>query len=345
MKIDKGFPVLLLLLVTANHLHYGADHTRDVGLRLQEKRAYLTCLKAEMGRLQNPGEKEKSPDKYRFIEREIARMERKIQEAGSVASGRPPASPQLGIESKKTDKFYRDYLDHLLYLVSVFHEKSNEVMALDDSEVLGDRCPMNTLFLTFDDGPEGTRTQAVMDILREEEVHATFFVLGENLDRKDEKAGVLLRRMTADGHAIGLHGWQHGVLDKEEPGQDLVKELERSIELIQEGGGIKPAFFRVPYGRRSLALVKELKSLGLRHILWNIDSLDWNRALTDDEVRERVVRLARLYDGGIVLFHDPVPRTAGILREILRQLKNEGFRFLSLNEWHSFEKYGSGESK
>lgn len=346
MRVQKIFLFFILLTAVGQLSLQGSDHLRDVDLRLREKAAYLACLKAKMGHFKRARRLNGSESRHRFVATEIARLEKNLLKLGITASSLDDYLSRQEGKNKADEEFYADYLDHLLYLVAVFHEKSNEVKALDCSEILGDQSPENMILLTFDDGPDPEGTKAVLDVLKAMDVPATFFVLGKSIERYGEEAQSLLRRMTAEGHAIGLHGWEHGVMDRGDPDPGLVEKLQLSIELIQKNCGGKPAFFRAPYGRRNLALVKELGSLGLRHVLWNIDSLDWNRKLDDGQVRERVVRLARLHDGGIVLFHDPVLRTAGILGDLLRQLQAEGFQFRSLKECKVLgDKNDSGKKK
>lgn len=305
------------------HLHgFGAGAASASFLRLQERMAYLARLQIRSTRFEKIDGKKATPEAQRYVRNEIARIERKIP--GPISS--VWAVPQ-GTEEEKSRraKFYDDYLDHQLHLVSVFARNPNEALRLDDSEVLGDRCSQNSVFLTFDDGPDAERTPKILDALKEVKARAVFFVLGSRLHDHSGESTPLLRRMITEGHAIGLHGWDHRVMDGEGLEMEAMRGVERAAAVLRGLCGRKADLFRAPYGRRNLTLLRKLRAAGMQHVLWNIDSLDWNRSLGDDEVRDRVLRLARLYDGGIVLFHDPVPRTAGVLRQVLRQLKSEGF--------------------
>ena len=150
--------------------------------------------------------------------------------------------------------------------------------------------------LTFDDGPNACYTPEVLEILKENEIPATFFLQGQCLAGNEE----IVRRMHAEGHLIGNHGYRHIQMTKEEAEQACA-DIEKKEKLIQSITGKRPEYLRPPYG----AWNEQLECrVNLTTVLWNVDSLDWKFQNT-----KRIVRRVEkdVKDGDIILMHDIFP--------------------------------------
>ena len=181
--------------------------------------------------------------------------------------------------------------------------------------------------LTFDDGPSAGYTAEILDILREYDVKATFFVIGKNVEAHPD----LLRRTVAEGHEIGNHTYSHPHLKTIDEAR-LSEEVARSATLLQEVAGIRTSLFRPPEGIITPAVTAAAEKGGYRTVLWSIDTMDW--ALNPaPKIVQTIKREAS--DGDIVLFHDWVAGkspTPAALRQIIPWLKAEGFVFVKVSE-------------
>lgn len=183
--------------------------------------------------------------------------------------------------------------------------------------------------LTFDDGPDPRYTPAVLRILRDEGVHATFFVCGTSVRKHPE----LLRAIVRDGHVVGNHTDTHPHLELEGPRQirSEIEGCEREIEAVS---GERTHLFRPPRGLWNRAAFSLARRDGYDIILWNL-AFDREAIHSAAALRRRVVRKAA--PGDIILMHDGAfsPRdirraTVRELRGVLRDLKRRGFTFATV---------------
>lgn len=179
--------------------------------------------------------------------------------------------------------------------------------------------------LTFDDGPHGTLTPKLLDILRAEGVHATFFVLGENVALHPEIA----RRIVAEGHEIANHSWDHPSLPKVSAAR-LDKELRSTTEIIEKTTGQKVTMMRPTYGALNDRVEKAiLENYGLDIILWSVDPRDWKRPGAG-VVTRRLVDGAS--PGAILLVHDIHPGTIAAMPDTIAQIKAKGYSFATVSD-------------
>lgn len=184
--------------------------------------------------------------------------------------------------------------------------------------------------LTFDDGPTPDETSEILDILRDYNAHATFFVLGSRVEQYPEIA----RREVAEGHEIANHTYSHLLC---EPGVSLTKlinDIRKAQEVIHDTTGVRPKLFRPPHGLYNEQLIQAIQAESLQLALWTdeMDTMDWDRPGVAYIVK-RVLKNAS--DGDIVLFHDHVhgkSNTMDALRKILPELKNRGYQFVTMSE-------------
>lgn len=185
--------------------------------------------------------------------------------------------------------------------------------------------------ITFDDGPNPVATPLILDVLRDEGVHATFFVLG----RHAEQWPALVRRMAKEGHQLGNHGYWHRKLHRRSPAY-VRDDLTRGTEAIERAsGGVRPKLFRAPHGFRSPWVTPIAASLGQRTIGWSLGVWDSAHPGATEIVRRA---LDGLHGGSILLLHDgdgyddagDRRQTAEALPLIIRGLRDRGLRFTTL---------------
>lgn len=176
--------------------------------------------------------------------------------------------------------------------------------------------------LTFDDGPSGKYTAALLDILSEKKVPATFFLCGYRV----EQYPALTARIAQEGHEIGLHGFAHAYFS-ELSDASLQEELSRECCLIGETAGFPPKLVRPPGGiLPALPLHPPLTDYSV--ILWSVDSRDWASNDSAAIVR-RVVNAVS--PGDIILMHDASSSSVNATAQIIDSLQQQGFTFITVS--------------
>lgn len=160
---------------------------------------------------------------------------------------------------------------------------------------LAGRSDRDHVALTFDDGPDPESTPAFLDLLARHDVRATFFVLGAQVAGNED----LLRRMVAEGHEIGLHGWDHRctVLVPR-----LYGLLARARGHVEHASGVPLRWYRPPYGVLTTETLLASRRLGLEPVLWTAWGREWERRATPERIVRSVTTTLR--PGGTVLLHD-----------------------------------------
>lgn len=128
------------------------------------------------------------------------------------------------------------------------------------------------LALTFDDGPLAKNTPQVLSILKENNIKATFFLLGENMYGNEK----IIKQIIADGHEIGLHTYSHPNFYKCSE-EEIRKEIDMNLDLLQKIANYKPKIIRPPYGIVTKSFLKIAQQKKLTIISWSNDSLDWKK--------------------------------------------------------------------
>lgn len=179
--------------------------------------------------------------------------------------------------------------------------------------------------LTFDDGPHPRLTPRLLDLLKKENVRATFFVLGEQAAAHPG----IVRRIDLEGHEIGNHSWNHLSFSRLNRA-DIREELKSTSEAIRSATGRNPILMRPPYGDTNESLNLWIaEEFGMKVILWSIDSNDW-RDRNAELVRRNILSKAR--PGSIVLCHDIHASTIEAMPALIADLKRKGFRFVTVSE-------------
>ncbi|MEI3651673.1 MAG: polysaccharide deacetylase family protein [Dolichospermum lemmermannii FEM_B0920] len=181
--------------------------------------------------------------------------------------------------------------------------------------------------LTIDDGPWPKTTGEMLDILKRNNVKATFFWVGSALQENPEIA----KRVVAEGHAIGNHTWHHWYRKMDEA--TAKSEIEKTNELIYKTTGVKTSFFRPPGGYLNNGLAAYAKSQKNSVVMWSVTSADTDPRAKYQVFVKNVIRDAK--PGAIVLMHDGGgnrERTVKALPAIVSGLKQQGYRFVTVPE-------------
>lgn len=192
--------------------------------------------------------------------------------------------------------------------------------------------------LTFDDGPDPQDTPRLLDILRERNVKATFFVIGRNVRAYPR----IVERTRAEGHETANHSMTHPTLSKLGDAA-VARELNGCSGAISDAlGGERPQVFRPPYGAFT-SRQKEWahRELGLPSILWSVDPLDWKIRNTA-HVSTALIRGAS--NGGILLAHDIHPTTVAAIPSVVDTLLGRGYQFVTMGQLINMENGAGGGS-
>lgn len=180
--------------------------------------------------------------------------------------------------------------------------------------------------LTFDDGPDIHNDPALLAVLAEHKVPATFFVIGRNAHRYP----ALLKAISDAGHEIGNHTWDHTRLITQTAPEQAQEMARTSRVLAREG--ITAQWFRPPYGSYDEKTGPLARAAGMDVVLWTVDSQDY-RDRPPEVLEERVVN--QLTPGAVVLMHSNHANTVTALPGIIRRAQAAGYRFVTLAEWKS----------
>ncbi len=184
--------------------------------------------------------------------------------------------------------------------------------------------------LTFDDGPDNVFTPQMLDILKENDVNATFFIMG----KRAEDFPAIFKRMVDEGHLIANHSWSHPNFMKLS-NEKIKEELTKTNNLIKEYSGEGSKLFRSPYGSIDPERVKLIGEMGYKIIAWNVDSLDW-KGLSAEEVSTNI--LENTTNGSIILQHsaggkgEDLSGSVKALAKIIDVLRKDGFEFVTVDE-------------
>ncbi|WP_167349613.1 delta-lactam-biosynthetic de-N-acetylase [Clostridium nigeriense] len=185
------------------------------------------------------------------------------------------------------------------------------------------------LYLTFDEGYENGNTPKILDILKEEQVPAAFFVVKPYIKQE----GDIVKRMVEEGHLVCNHTSHHPSMATIKDNEKFKLEFtEVEDEFKKLTGTDMPKFFRPPMGKYSKNSLKKTQALGYKTIFWSFAYKDW---LVDNQPNEttaikKIVNGA--HPGAIILLHAVSNTNAKVLKNVIQELKSQGYEFKSLNE-------------
>lgn len=187
--------------------------------------------------------------------------------------------------------------------------------------------------LTFDDGPNAEMTPKVLEILKENNISATFFLIGQEVEQNQE----LVRKIVEDGHIIGIHTYTHSAFFPMNSGDCVESELKRCSDAIFNVIGKRPQLFRLPFGVSNPIIGKMVRRLGYKSIGWSIRSLDTINWRSRESVYSGIIK--QLHPGAVVLLHDRCNNSDKLLQQIILGIKEQGYKIISLTEMLNIDAY------
>lgn len=212
-------------------------------------------------------------------------------------------------------------VDAVLLGASFFIWKSGSDAARAVDQPQAERVVIKQVALTFDDGPHAEFTPMLLDGLKERGVKASFFLMGENIEGKED----IVRRMEKEGHLIGSHSYKHQQLTKAKEAQ-VLDAIKKNSTLIASITGKAPIYLRPPYGDWNDTLDNDVDMVT---VFWTVDSLDWKYRNTNKTVQKI---LKDTEDGDIVLMHDIFKTSVEAALQVIDTLEQEGYTFVTVDE-------------
>ncbi len=184
------------------------------------------------------------------------------------------------------------------------------------------------LCLTFDDGP-GKYTKSLIDTLQKYNVKATFFVLGENVEKYPE----MISLENNAGNLVCIHSYTHKYFTQISK-KEILEQVEKTKELINNLTNTTPKYIRVPYGIINSRVKSILKSQELENVLWNIDSLDWKLGNTD-KIYSYVI--SKTTGNDIILMHDIFDTSIEAADKIIEHYINLDYEFVTIDTFYKIK--------
>lgn len=199
--------------------------------------------------------------------------------------------------------------------------------------------PTKLVALTFDDGPYGEATNQILDILKKEKVHATFFLLGINV----EKYPAITKRIVNEGHVVGNHSYSHSESLSTMPAVEFQADIRHAENLIASATGFQPRYFRPPFAMHTPSMDQQLKDMGYVVVLWDIGGRDYDQNTSSETIVNLIIAnilkgkkkrdwIIVLHDGRDVQIGYPRQNVIQALPKIIEKLKNRGYRFAALEQ-------------
>lgn len=187
--------------------------------------------------------------------------------------------------------------------------------------------------LTFDDGPDAIGTPQILDVLKKHDVKATFFVVGQKVQKHPE----LVKQTYMQGHEIGNHTWSHATCVLKTK-SSIRKQIQDTDAEIIKTGYTGPIHFRAPHGMKLINLPLVLKKLKKEHVLFDVWAWDWDAPGTKKIVS---YTMKGTKSGSIILLHDGCgnpEQTVPAVDIIITKLKESGYRFATVSELLALQK-------
>lgn len=187
--------------------------------------------------------------------------------------------------------------------------------------------------LTFDDGPDEIMTPRVLDVLKRHDIKATFFLIGDKVDKLPH----IVKRMVDEGHIVGNHTYSHSGLFPLSSSAKVKNELQRCNDSIYKAVGLRTELFRPPFGVTNPIIGKNVRQCGFKTIGWSIRSLDTVKGKSREEIVEKIER--QLHPGAIILLHDRCENADVLLEKIITSSIEKGYDIVSLDEMLKLKVY------
>ncbi|MEQ1751375.1 MAG: polysaccharide deacetylase family protein [Prosthecobacter sp.] len=207
-------------------------------------------------------------------------------------------------------------------------ETAPAITAKPPAKIVFTNCkvPGPVIAITFDDGPNPDTTPRLLDMLKERNIKATFFMVGRCVVTYPQ----IVKRIADEGHEVANHSWSHPLLTA--LGTTSVdSQLQRTHDAIVKACGKTPMLYRPPYGEARLSQRKRIQeTFGYPTILWDVDPLDWQHPRSFQKVHDRI--LSQTKSGSIILCHDIHETTVNAMPSTLDDLKARGYQFATVTQ-------------
>jgi len=180
--------------------------------------------------------------------------------------------------------------------------------------------------ISFDAAWGADDTDQLLEILKENDVKATFFMCGYWVDKYPDE----VKKIAEDGHDLGNHSATHPHMSQLTC-QQIAEELTATGEKVKELTGVDMDLFRAPFGEYTNDVISTAEDCGYYTIQWDVDSLDWKEQGTDAEINQ-VLNHKHLGNGSIILFHNDAKYTPEVLDTIIKGLKDKGYEIVPLSQ-------------
>ena len=184
------------------------------------------------------------------------------------------------------------------------------------------------IYLTFDCGYEAGYTENILEVLEKYNVKATFFITGHYLN----SASVLVKRMIEDGHIVGNHTVNHKCLPNISDGE-IKNEIMNLHNSLYEKFGYEMSFFRPPKGEFSERVIKTVKDLNYKTVMWSFAYDDWDNSKQGRVEYGKKKILDNLHNGCVLLLHSTSKDNSQILEEVILEARSMGYEFKSLKDF------------
>ena len=206
------------------------------------------------------------------------------------------------------------------------------------------------VYLTFDDGP-GVQTEKILDILKKQDVKATFFVTG----KEDAEAKKIYKRIVKEGHTLGMHSYSHIYDMIYESKESFSKDLDQIYQYLFDVTGVYPKFYRFPGGSSTQStdvpiqtFIDVLNDRQLLYLDWNVISPDINNTgVTKSQMVSSITQGVAAYDTSVVLMYDVAdkPMTVKALPSIIKELKARNYELLPADELMTLIRHNNGNQE
>ena len=194
---------------------------------------------------------------------------------------------------------------------------------------------LKNITLTFDDAPDEVNTNKLLDILKANDVKASFFMIGENMRGSNI---AVVKRAYDEEHLVLSHSFSHPrMTDLNATG--MITQLKRTSKRIEEITGSYPVLFRPPYGAINPLVVNTTNEQNMTTVLWSMDSLDW--AIDDPKPIIQIVS-SKIRSGDIIMMHCGASSVTA-LPAIIKNLKEQGYTFVRLDEMLKIKAYRNAD--
>lgn len=208
------------------------------------------------------------------------------------------------------------------YFFDIWNKKPKQTISWEIINHTGtiDKNHIKKIALTFDDGPSQRYTHILLDILKKENIQATFYVLGSRVEEFPD----IVKREYAEWHEIGNHTYSHTLLTKLDE-RMMQEELYKTNQAIYNAIGIYPTTFRPPYGWVNTGV---LEKAAMPAILWSIDPRDWKT----HNMKRNIASIKQAKDGDILIMHDIHEASVASVPAIIKKLRDQWFTFVTVSD-------------